>query len=315
MPKNVALKEASRIEILSLMDNSVDFLSSPSRQEAKSFWQWSRSRGEMPIAEHGFSMLIRAFSGEESISILFDAGNSANGVAENAARMEIDLAEVSCVVLSHGHYDHFGGLKTVIKAINKVDLPIIAHENMMKRRGTANSKGEIREYSTLPKVEELYPAKVVCTKEPMLIGKDFACVTGEIPRKAEFEKGLMQNRIFSDGAWQPDDLILDDRALVFSVKGKGLVVISGCAHAGIINTIRYAQQLTAVSEVYAVLGGFHLAGREFEKRIQPTIEELREINPTIIGASHCTSWRALNAFADAFPEAFVFNSVGTMYKL
>jgi 7,8-dihydropterin-6-yl-methyl-4-(beta-D-ribofuranosyl)aminobenzene 5'-phosphate synthase len=229
--------------------------------------------------------------------------------------MEIDLGEVSYVVLSHGHYDHFGGLKGVVKAINKRDLPIIGHENMMKRRGTANSKGEIREYSTLPKIEELSPAKFVYNKEPLLIAQDLACVTGEIPRQTGFETGLMQNRIFSDGTWQPDHLILDDRALVLSVKGKGLVVISGCAHAGIINTVQYAQQITGVKQVYAVLGGFHLAGREFEKRIEPTIEELRQINPAIIGAGHCTGWRALNAIAEAFPEAFVFNSVGTFYKL
>jgi 7,8-dihydropterin-6-yl-methyl-4-(beta-D-ribofuranosyl)aminobenzene 5'-phosphate synthase len=312
---NVSLKNASRVEIVSLMDNSADFLSSPTRKEAHGFWQWNRSHKEMPIAEHGFSMLIRVFSGQDSCSILFDAGVSPNGVVENAARMQIDLGEVSYVVLSHGHYDHFGGLKQAIKAINKQTLQVIAHENMMKRRGTANSKGEIRVYSALPKIEDLSPAKFVYNKEQLLIAKDLACVTGEIPRKTGFETGLMQNRIFSDGAWQPDHLIIDDRALVLMVKGKGLVVISGCAHAGIINTIKYAQEITGIREVYAVLGGFHLAGREFEKRIKPTIEELRQINPAIIGAGHCTGWRALNAIWEAFPEAFVFNSVGTFYNL
>jgi 7,8-dihydropterin-6-yl-methyl-4-(beta-D-ribofuranosyl)aminobenzene 5'-phosphate synthase len=314
--EKVALKEASKIEITSLMDNSVDFLSSPTREEVRGFWQWSRTgRREMPIAEHGFSMLIKVCDNEDKYSILFDTGVSPNGVVENARRMGIDLKEVAHVVLSHGHYDHFGGLKEAIKAINKQDLPIIVHENMLKRRGTSNAKGEIREYSSLPKIDELSPAKLVFNEKPLLIAEDYVCVTGEIPRKIDFEKGLMQNRIFVNGVWQPDHLILDDRALVLSVKGKGLVVISGCAHAGIINTVRYAQQITGIKKTYAVLGGFHLAGKEFEKRIAPTVEDFRQINPTIIGAGHCTGWRALYAMSEAFPDAFVFSSVGTRYIL
>jgi 7,8-dihydropterin-6-yl-methyl-4-(beta-D-ribofuranosyl)aminobenzene 5'-phosphate synthase len=311
----IALEEARKIEIISLMDNAVDYISTSSHEQVRSLWYWSGKKGEMPIGEHGFSMLVRVFNGEDSCSVLFDAGISPNGVVENAARMGIDLREVSFVVLSHGHYDHFGGLTSVIKAIKKQDLPIIAHENMVKRRGHSTLNGEIRESHPFPKTEELYPAKIVYTKKPTLIANDLVCVTGEIPRTVEFETGLIQNRIFSDGAWRPDPLILDERALVINVKNKGLVVISGCAHAGIINTIRYAQQITGIEKIYGVLGGFHLAGREFEKRIAPTVETLKEISPTLIGASHCTGWRAIKAIANALPDAFVFSGVGTQYKL
>ena len=209
-------------------------------------------------------------------SILFDTGVSSKGVIINAKRMGIDLSEVSYIVLSHGHYDHFGGLQAIVKAVNKIDLPIITHEDMVKRRGTASLKGDIREYPLFPSLEQLTPAKIVNTKKPHLIANDLACITGEIPRKVTFEKGLMQNKIYSDNSWQPDPLVLDDRALVINIKDKGLVIISGCAHAGIINTIRYAQQITGLTKVYAILGGFHLAGKEFEKRIEPTIEELKE---------------------------------------
>ena len=142
-----------------------------------------------------------------------------------------------------------------------------------------------------------------------------ACITGEIPRKVTFEKGLIQNRIWSDNSWQPDPLVLDDRALVIRIKEKGLVIISGCAHAGIINTVRYAQQITGLAKVYAIFGGFHLAGKEFEKRIEPTIEELKDINPELIVPSHCTGWRAIISIAQTFPNAFACSSVGNIYQL
>jgi 7,8-dihydropterin-6-yl-methyl-4-(beta-D-ribofuranosyl)aminobenzene 5'-phosphate synthase len=319
----VELKEASKIEFVSLMDNTVDFLSSNNRKEVQSLrhWtkekygpEWASAHTELPFAEHGFSILVRIFADQESWSILFDTGVSSNGVIVNAERMGIDLSEVSYVVLSHGHFDHFGGLSAVVKAINKSNLQIIAHEDMVKRRGTANSKGEIKEYPTFPSQKELAPAKIVNTRKPQLIASDLACVTGEIPRTVSFEKGLMQNKIYSDNAWQPDPLILDESALVVNVKGKGLVVISGCAHAGIINTIRYAQKTTGTIKVYAVLGGFHLAGKEFEKRIKLTVDELSRINPSLIMPSHCTGWRAMTSIAKKLPDAFVWNSVGNIYK-
>jgi len=312
--QSVSLKEASKLEIISLMDNTVDFLSSNIQKEVQSFRHWKQTYSELPFAEHGFSMLLRVFNGENTCTILYDTGVSPNGVLMNAKRMGIDLNEASYVVLSHGHYDHFGGLPAIIKTVKKSDLMIIAHENMVKRRATINSKGEIKEYPTRPKSKELAPAKIVNTKKPHLIANNLACVTGEIPRRAIFEKGLSQNRIYIN-SWQPDPLVLDDRALVVNIKDKGLVIISGCAHAGIINTIRYAQQITGLSKVYAVLGGFHLAGKEFEKRIEPTIGELKKINPDLIVPSHCTGWRALFSIAQAFPNGFVCNSVGNSYLL
>jgi 7,8-dihydropterin-6-yl-methyl-4-(beta-D-ribofuranosyl)aminobenzene 5'-phosphate synthase len=185
---------------------------------------------------------------------------------------------------------------------------------MFKRRGTASLKGDIREYPIFPSLEQLIPAKIVNTKKPFLIANNLVCVTGEIPRKVTFEKGLTQNKIYNDSSWQPDPFVLDDRALVVNIKNKGLVIVSGCAHAGIINTIRYAQQITGNAKVYAILGGFHLAGKEFEKRIDPTVENLKEINPEFIVPSHCTGWRALISIARAFPNNFVFNSVGNIYQ-
>jgi 7,8-dihydropterin-6-yl-methyl-4-(beta-D-ribofuranosyl)aminobenzene 5'-phosphate synthase len=321
--KEFKVREAAAVEIISLVDNSVDFLSTIDKEQVQSFRQWTRKQygqewarthTQLPLAEHGFSLLIRVFNEGKSNSILFDTGGSAEGIVENAKRMGISLSEVEGIVLSHGHYDHFGGLLSTVKAVNKADLPIIVHEDMFETRGTRRSNGTIRRYPNFPTEAQLSPARIIRTKKPSLIADDMVCITGEIPRKTSFETGYTPHRIFLNGSWQSDPLIRDERAIAIKIKGKGLVVLSGCAHAGIINTISYAQQITGTEKVHAVMGGFHLAGREFENRIQPTIEELRRINPRLIVPSHCTGWRAMCAIAKTFPKAFVWNNVGNIYR-
>jgi 7,8-dihydropterin-6-yl-methyl-4-(beta-D-ribofuranosyl)aminobenzene 5'-phosphate synthase len=140
MTENVGLKEVDGVEIISLVDNTVDFLSSISHKQSRSFGQWARERHgqewmnahtRFPLAEHGFSMLIRVFNDEKSDSLLFDTGGSPETVVENTKRMGISLSEVRCIVMSHGHYDHFGGLLSAIKAVGKACLPIIVHETCL----------------------------------------------------------------------------------------------------------------------------------------------------------------------------------------
>lgn len=317
------VEEVDAVEILSLVDNSVDYLSSIDKNEVQTFRQWMKERhknevatnqSQLPIAEHGFAMLIRVLIKGKLRTVLFDTGSSSDGAVTNAERMDLDLNEVDCIVLSHGHYDHFGGLLSVLKAINKVNLPLIIHEDMFKTRGTANQDETIRIYPKFPAKEQLSPAHLIGTKQPLLIADDMILVTGKIPRETTFERGYLSHRVLVNGSWQPDPCILDDRAVIVNVKGKGLVVISGCAHSGIINTITYAQQITGITTICAVLGGFHLAGRENENRIEPTVKELKRINPQLIAPSHCTGWRGMCAIANVMPNASVWNSVGNLYK-
>jgi 7,8-dihydropterin-6-yl-methyl-4-(beta-D-ribofuranosyl)aminobenzene 5'-phosphate synthase len=317
------VREAYAVEILSLVDNSVDFLSTINKKQVQSFRQWRRERygrewarthTQLPCAEHGFSMLVRVFSEDKARCVLFDTGGSPEGIVKNAECMGISLSEVECIVLSHGHYDHFGGLISAVKAVNKVNLPVIVHEDMFETRGSANPKGAVRKYPEFPTEAQLSPAQIVRTKKPSLTADGMVCVTGEIPRKISFETGYTPHRIFVNGTWKPDPKIWDDRAIAIKIRGKGLVVISGCAHAGIINTISYAQQITETEKVHVVMGGFHLSGREFENRIQPTIKELQKINPTLLVPSHCTGWKAMCAIAKTFPDSFVSNSVGNLYR-
>ncbi len=322
--QSVAIREVDSVEVLSLVDNSIDFLSTLDKQEAQSFRQWTKTRygeewtkthSQLPEAQHGFSMLVRVLSEGKTNTVLFDTGGSLEGVVDNAKRMGIDMAEVEGIVLSHGHYDHFGGLLSALKAINKVNLPVIVHEDMFKTRGNANKDGTVRAYTEFPTKEQLGSAQLISTKQPFSLVGGLVLVSGEIPRETSFEKGYLHHRAWVNGAWVPDPLIWDDRAVIINVKGKGLVILSGCAHAGIINTVAYAQKIAGITEVYAVMGGFHLAGRENESRIEQTVEELKQINPKLIVPSHCTGWRGMCAIANAMPNAFVWNSVGNLYKL
>src|SRR4030042_6028509 len=187
-----SIAEVDGLEVLSLVDNSVDFLSTIDRKQAQSFRQWTKKRygqewarthSQLPLAEHGFSMLIRVLCGRKKVSILFDTGISSDGVVENAKRMGLDLIEVEYIVLSHGHYDHFGGLVFALKTINKANLPLIVHKGMFRTRGTANSDGTVRIYPEFPTNEKLSSAQLISTKQPHLIANDTILITGEIPRE------------------------------------------------------------------------------------------------------------------------------------
>jgi len=322
--QTVSLREVDGVEIISVIDNTVDFISTTKRKGVQKVRKWTRDRmGEkwvkknfrLPFAEHGFSMLIRVFSNGKSHSILFDTGISPKGAVTNARRMGLNLKEVESIVLSHGHYDHFGGLLKIIGTINKKDLPVIVHKDMFRTRGVANQNGTIRKYPEFPSENQVKPARCIKTRQPYLLADNTMLVSGEIPRKTDFEKGFPQHRVLIGNEWQPDPFVRDDRAIVVNIKRKGLLVISGCAHAGIINTTLYAQQITEVSHIHSIMGGFHLAGKKCEPRIARTVEELKLLKPELLVPSHCTGWRGICAIAEAFPQTFVGNSVGNLYEL
>ena len=146
---------------------------------------------------------------------------------------------------------------------------------------------------------------------PSYLVEGMVLVTGQIHRTTDFEKGFPIHYSEINGTWQSDPLIHDDQALVVNVRDKGLVVLTGCGHAGAINSIRYAQKLSGTDTVYALLGGLHLTGAIFEPIISPTVQELKSIGPRLIMPGHCTGWKATHEFAREFPNEFIQPSVGT----
>jgi 7,8-dihydropterin-6-yl-methyl-4-(beta-D-ribofuranosyl)aminobenzene 5'-phosphate synthase len=141
-------------------------------------------------------------------------------------------------------------------------------------------------------------------------------ITGQIPRETSFEKGfpLQYAEIQDEKELIHDPLVNDDQAIIVNIKQKGLVIITGCGHAGIINTINYAKKVTKINKVFAVLGGFHLTGGIYEEAIEPTIKELQKADPKYIVPCHCTGWKATNKIIEMMPEKFIQTSVGTSFN-
>jgi 7,8-dihydropterin-6-yl-methyl-4-(beta-D-ribofuranosyl)aminobenzene 5'-phosphate synthase len=330
MAGQVRLAEADSVEVLTVVDNVADALlpntdiarrlniggaDAEKRPQAEAPLLEAGRAAESPAAEHGLSFLVTVTSGDANRTILFDTGSTAQGLVRNSGALGIDLRQVERVILSHGHYDHVMGLNGLAKAMSPLPALLIHPDGWLRRRVAVPGR-EPRELPVTSR-DRVRAAgfELIERREPSLLLDDSLLVTGEIERVTSFEQGFPVHQALRDGDWLPDPLILDDQALVVNLRGRGLVVITGCGHSGIINTLRHARKLTGVERVYAVLGGFHLATSPLDSVIWPTVEALAEFAPEVIVPAHCTGWRATHAIAAAFPDAFVPNSVGTTYVL
>jgi 7,8-dihydropterin-6-yl-methyl-4-(beta-D-ribofuranosyl)aminobenzene 5'-phosphate synthase len=330
MAEEIRLNTVDRVEILTLIDNVLDLLLT-NTDVAKRIGPGGSEVLQMPVveapllesgqfldppvAEHGLSLLVSVTSGDTRRTLLFDTGSSVDTLAHNLRALGVDPAEIEAIVLSHGHFDHTMGLNGLARRLQPLP-PLVVHPDVWLRRRLAIPGREPWELPAMSEAKIRSAGfQVIEARRPSALLGGGILVTGEIERTTEFEQGLPVHEAFRDGQWQPDPLLRDDQALVANVRGKGLVVITGCGHAGVVNTVRYARKITGVDRVYALLGGFHLAGLLYEPIIPPTVEALREIGPEVIAPSHCTGWRAVHALADAFPSGFIPGSVGTRYVL
>lgn len=314
--ERVQLVPVDKVEILSLMDNSVDVLmaSTPVARRAK--------RGRDPFlrpqlrAEHGVSMLVTVEQGGQRDTLLFDTGVSPDGVLHNLAVLERRLDDVRALVLSHGHTDHTGGINGMLARYARWRLPILVHPDAFLQRRQVQPNGDISNLIP-PSRQDLAREgiELIVEEGPSFLLENRVLITGQIERTTEFEKGMPTQQALIDGEWRPDPWIHDDQAVVLHLRGKGLVVLTGCGHAGVINTLRQARQLTGVEDVHAVIGGFHLTGAIFEPIIAPTVAALKQLNPAVLVPQHCTGWKAQVTLARELPEAYTPNSVGTVIQL
>ena len=268
-------------------------------------------------AEHGFSALVTVRRGATTTSLLFDTGLSPDAMVINADRLGIDLRGVQGVVLSHGHFDHVGGLAGLATRVGGGSLPMVVHPMAWTRRRLTVPGVEPLEMPTLSRrALEAEGFALVERRQPSLLVDDCVLITGEVDRTTEFERGMPpSHEAWTGSEWRHDPDVVDDQALVVHVRGRGLVVLTGCGHAGAVNIVRHAQRLTGVPDVAAVVGGLHLGGPAFEPVIGPTVDAMTAMAPGLVVAGHCTGWRAQHALAAALPDAWTAGSSGSSYRV
>ena len=334
------LQEVNNINITILVDNITDRLL-PSLSLVKRPPLISNDRfNKPPIAEHGFSTLVEISYKYKDKKILkkflFDTGVSKNGIIYNSNIFGINFEDIETIILSHGHFDHFSGLISVLKEINR-PIEIITHPDAFLRRWIVFPDGrkarmdildeeEIKEFGGIiiknnsinylprPKITKINNNN---DSDNNRLNKNNSriLITGEIPRITKFEKGfpLQYKEGKDENDLIADPFVKDDQALVMLLKNKGLVILTGCGHAGIINTINYATKVTGIKKVYALIGGFHLTGEGYEESIPLTINELLKINPEYIIPCHCTGWKACNEIIKSMPQKYIQTSVGSTF--
>jgi len=300
----MAFERVDQVCVTTLVENSVN----PFLKEREGVRRRRPEEGKY-LAEHGWAALIETAVDGHVHTVLLDAGLSDTTLLHNMACLKLDPAAIETLVVSHGHDDHTGAVAEVAQRVTG-PFPIYVHPAAFRerwyippdkpRRGPRRIEGQAWESAG---------GQIVTLEAPRQVSPG-CIVTGSIPRTNDFELPPKDYYYRENDAFHPETLP-DDQAVVVVVKDKGLVVVSGCAHAGIVNTVHYAQEITGEERVWAIVGGFHL-GPASGECVEATIAGLKAAGPVLVAAGHCTGFEALCAFARAMPDQFVPNVVGTV---
>jgi len=262
------------------------------------------------LGQFGFSALleIKDNKGKKHL-VMFDTGSKKSAQLYNINALKLDLSPLETIVLSHGHYDHTSATVEIIKKA-KTKVKVFAHPNAFLPKYKIK-KGK-REHHGMPRGEgktdiEKAGAQVVDTTRPTEVIPGVVA-SGEIKRATPYEKLTWKNITIVDGKPVRDKLI-DDQALFINIARKGVLVLCGCAHAGLINTLQYARDVTRTKKLYGFIGGTHLIQPK-ENRLKETIRQLKEYDMQLISPAHCTGYKSIAAINQAFPDEFVLNYAG-----
>ena len=307
----IRLPEIDRLTVTIITDNYCDAI----RPEAAIGKRHRGGPGASINAQHGLSFYIETASNGNSHAFMFDYGSDAQGVITNMRLLHIDLRKIKAFGLSHGHFDHWKGLVDMLKH-NRSNIPkntplyvggeTFAHRYSIDPSGTVLDLGQLKKKD----IENLGIVKIVEISKPTEAVPG-CWLTGDIERVTEYEKGAPTLHI-KRGKELVRDYLLGEQAIVVHVKGKGLVVISGCAYAGIVNTVKHAQKATDVKKVHAIIGGFHLVNSKPEA-VGKTLADIKKIAPDYIIPTHCTGFEAMMRFAAEMPGQFILNTAGAQY--
>jgi len=263
-------------------------------------------------AEHGLCCHLETFGNGISSFFMFDYGLDPLGIIKNMELLEIDVDRVGAFGLSHGHFDHWGGLLTILGRAQPGVLLYVGEEAFARRFSRRPGSKNMIDLDKLDRkeIEGQGIAEIIEVSEPMEVMPG-CYLTGAIGRVTDYEQGSPNLIIQREGSFEQDHFP-GEQAVVCNVKGKGLVVLSGCAHAGIVNTVKHAQKISGIEKVHAVIGGFHLANAGPEI-IKKTVLGMKQIAPDYIIPAHCTGFEAIAQLASAMPEQLILNTAGTRY--
>ena len=243
------------------------------------------------LGQHGVSFLLEAKRGNIKRNFLVDVGQNSDALLKNMEAMGISASIIDGIILTHCHYDHTQGLTNVIKAIGKDNLPIITHPDIFRLNFVVSPY--LRHVGVMAGDRksdiEAAGGMLFLAKTPLELMSGLT-TTGEVERVTDFEEVGINLKTIEDGVIK-DDPMLDDISVIANVKEKGLVVITGCSHAGIVNIVKHSIKLTGINKIEGIIGGFHLIEAS-DERIKKTVEELSKIDINWISAGHCTGFRA-----------------------
>ncbi len=266
------------------------------------------------LGQHGVSFLLEGVSGKERKNILVDVGQNSEALLNNIKTMGIAPSMIDAVVLTHCHYDHTQGIANMLREIGKKNLPVIAHTDIFRLHFITEPYHRLVGIMPGDSKDEIERAggSLSLSKEPLNIMQGIM-TTGEVQRHTDFEKVRIALKTIENGN-VVDDLMLDDISVIANIKDKGLVIITGCSHAGIINIVNYAKEITGVNNVEAIIGGLHLIDAA-DNVINRTVEELTNLNVSWISAGHCTGFKAQVKIYLAFGKRFSPLHTGMEFNL
>ncbi|KAL2219278.1 metallo-beta-lactamase superfamily protein [Thermoascus aurantiacus ATCC 26904] len=298
-------------------------LSSPHRLRDRGDASRELRMDDICCAAHGLSILVTATKGDVKHSVLFDTGPEEEAWERNVKRLRADLSRVELIQLSHWHRDHSGGMLKAIrmikdakqaKGLSDTSVVVDVHPSRPDYRGFGIGE-TIVSLEADPTFEEMEEAGATVNKssETHTVLDDMFLISGEIPRVTSYENGLKGALRFDseEGDWFSDEMINDERFLMCNLKGKGIVMFTGCSHAGVVNSAKHAKELLKGSvPLYAVVGGFHLASSD-EAHVESTVSDLEKLDPAVLLPGHCSGWRAKFAIEQHMPGRLVPCTVGS----